>query len=133
MVAGVLQKGGEILIGQRRRDDRHPYKWEFPGGKVEPGETPRAALRRELKEELGIEAEIGPELVRYEHQYPRRSLILLIFHRVMHWSGEIENLVFEQVVWECPENLARYDFLDGDFDFIRRLGRGEFRAGTSGD
>ena len=59
VVAAVVQERGRILIAQRKSTRSHPGKWEFPGGKVEPDETPRAALRRELREELGIEAEIG--------------------------------------------------------------------------
>jgi mutator protein MutT len=65
VVAAVIQNSGKILIAQRKATRRHPGKWEFPGGKVEPGETPPAALRRELGEELGIDAEIGAEEARY--------------------------------------------------------------------
>ena len=67
VVAAVIEQDGEILVCQRRRGSRHELKWEFPGGKVEPGEEPRAALIRELQEELKIDADIGPELNRYEH------------------------------------------------------------------
>ena len=125
VVAAVMEREGRILIGQRRKDDRHPLKWEFPGGKVEAGETPREALNRELREELGIEAEIGPEIARYEFQYPRRSPVLLIFNRVTEWSGELQILAFEQIVWEERKALTAYDFLDGDVDFVRRLAREE--------
>jgi 8-oxo-dGTP diphosphatase len=118
-----MEKDGLILIGQRRRDDRHPLKWEFPGGKVENGETPRAALKRELREELAIDAEIGPEISRYEFQYPSRSPVLLIFHSVNAWTGETENLAFEQLKWETPQRLPEYDFLEGDRDFVRHLAR----------
>jgi 8-oxo-dGTP diphosphatase len=124
VVAAVIEKDGRILIGQRRAADRHPLKWEFPGGKVEPYESPRDALRRELREELGIDATIGPEIVRYEFQYPRRAPILLIFHHVTEFAGEMRNGVFEQVRWEARERLPGYDFLDGDVDFVRRLARG---------
>ncbi|MBV9222550.1 MAG: NUDIX domain-containing protein, partial [Acidobacteriaceae bacterium] len=73
MSAGIIHRNGQILVGQRRGDDRHPFKWEFPGGKVEAGETPQQALVRELREELRIEATIGSELARYEHEYPSGS------------------------------------------------------------
>jgi 8-oxo-dGTP diphosphatase len=125
VVAAVIERDGQILIGQRRAGDRHPLKWEFPGGKVEPYENPRDALRRELREELGIDASIGPEILRYEFQYPHRSPILLIFHHVTEFVGEMRNGVFEQVRWEARERLPRYDFLDGDVDFVRRLARGQ--------
>ncbi|MBI4876237.1 MAG: (deoxy)nucleoside triphosphate pyrophosphohydrolase [Acidobacteria bacterium] len=127
VVAALIRRDGQLLIGQRRNDDRHPFKWEFPGGKVEPGETPRQALERELTEELGIQAEIGPEISRYEYQYPKRMPILLIFHQVDTYRGEPANGVFEQIRWESIGALPEYDFLDGDLDFVRRLARGDVR------
>ena len=118
VVAAIIQRAGRILIGQRKDLGHHPLKWEFPGGKVEPGETPGAALIRELQEELGIQARIGSELMRYEYQYPGRSRILLIFYRVVDFDGEPQNLDFDQIHWELPEMLRNYDFLEGDTDFI---------------
>ncbi len=99
----------------------HPLKWEFPGGKVEPGEIPRAALERELHEELDVQAEIGCEVARYEFAYPGKSPILLIFHAVDHFSGEPRNCVFEEIRWAMPEELPRFDFLEGDVGFVKRL------------
>ena len=125
VVAAVVEREGMILIGQRKQGDRHGLKWEFPGGKVEELESPRDALVRELREELGIEAVIDLEIVRYEHQYPKRPKFLLIFYRVREFQGEPANLAFQTIVWERPEKLRQYDFLDGDIDFIRRLARGE--------
>jgi 8-oxo-dGTP diphosphatase len=125
VVAAVIARDGQILIGQRRRGEWHEFKWEFPGGKVEPEETPREALRRELEEELDIEAEIGPELDRYQYQYPGRSPIDLIFYRVDRFEGEPRNLAFEQIRWESAGAFPAYDFLDGDIDFVVRLARGK--------
>lgn len=125
VAAAVIEKDGLILVGQRRRGDTHPFKWEFPGGKVEHHESPRDALKRELREELGIDAEIGGELTRYEHQYPNRSKILLIFFKVTEYKGEEKAICFEQVAWAERSKLQRYDFLDGDIDFVARLARGE--------
>lgn len=125
VVAGVLERDGRLLICQRRNGDRHALKWEFPGGKVEDGETPAEALKRELCEELGIRAAEGHEIVRYEYRYPRGKPLLLLFHRVTGFEGEPVNGVFEKIVWELPERLHTYDFLDGDRDFIKRLARGE--------
>ena len=125
VVAGVIERQGRVLICQRRKKGRHGLKWEFPGGKVEPGETTRAALERELLEELGVKAKIGPEIVRYEYRYRNSRPILLIFYRVASYEGALSNRVFEQICWEQAGKLSGYDFLDGDEDFIRRLARGE--------
>jgi 8-oxo-dGTP diphosphatase len=127
VVAAVIARDGKILIGQRRKTDSHGLKWEFPGGKVERGETPVAALARELEEELGIQARIGREIGRHTHYYPRRATIQLIFFVVTEFSGEPQSIAFESIVWESPERLTGYDFLDGDVDFVKRLGAGEFR------
>jgi 8-oxo-dGTP diphosphatase len=121
VVAAVIERNGLVLIGQRRSEDRHPLKWEFPGGKVEDGEMPPEALRRELREELAIEAEIGPEITRYEYQYPGRSPVLLIFYSVEAWTGAEQNLCFEQIRWAPRRGLTDYEFLEGDVDFVRRL------------
>ena len=118
VVAAVIERGGRILIAQRRNEGPHALKWEFPGGKVEAGEEPEAALLRELEEELGIRAEIGPEITRYQYQYPGRLPFLLIFYRVTKFSGELRNLNFEQILWEEPANLCNYDFLEGDTGFV---------------
>jgi|YNPMSStandDraft_1061717.scaffolds.fasta_scaffold31489_3 8-oxo-dGTP diphosphatase len=126
VVAALIEREGRVLICQRRKQGRHGLKWEFPGGKVEPGETPRQALARELREELGLEATVGEEIVRYEYRYGRSRPILLIFYRVAFFRGTPDNRVFEQIAWEPPARLSAYDFLDGDADFIRRLARGEF-------
>ena len=119
VVAGILEREGKILICQRRADQAHPLKWEFPGGKVEAGEAPSAALVRELGEELGIEAGRPVEITRYEYSYPEKKPILLIFFRVPEWRGEIVNRIFEQMVWESADRLAAYDFLEGDLPFLR--------------
>lgn len=121
VVAGVMERANRILICQRKQGGRHSLKWEFPGGKVEPGETPAAALRRELREELAIEASIGEELARYDVRYSDGPVIHLIFLRVAEFTGEPRNLQFEQIVWESPARLRRYDFLEGDLAFLRIL------------
>jgi 8-oxo-dGTP diphosphatase len=121
VVAAIIERAGRILIGQRKNMGHHPLKWEFPGGKTEPGETPEATLIRELQEELAIQARIDRELMRYEYQYPGRSRILLIFYRVLDFDGSPQNLDFEQIRWEQPHRLQGYDFLEGDAEFIGRL------------
>ena len=121
VVAAVIERNGRILICRRKRGGRHPLKWEFPGGKVEPGEDSATALARELREELQIEAEIGPLIHTEAVQYPERPLIRLSFYRVTEFLGEPVNLQFEEIVWEDHRNLAGYDFLEGDIAFVKKL------------
>lgn len=121
VVAAVIERDGRVLIGQRRQGGRHPGKWEFPGGKVEPGEEPRAALARELREELGIEARIGPEIESYDFRYGEGTPLRLIFFHVSEFAGEAVNLDFAQIVWAKRDRLAEYDFLAGDVEFVKRL------------
>lgn len=124
--AGIIHRDGQILVGQRRPSDRHPLKWEFPGGKVEHGESPQQALVRELREELQIDAIVGSELARYEHAYPSGSRVHLLFFAVPEFTGEPNGRVFEQICWTALDALPALDFLDGDLDFVRRLSRGDF-------
>jgi 8-oxo-dGTP diphosphatase len=120
VVAAVIERNGQVLIAQRKRSRNHALKWEFPGGKVEPGEQPEAALVRELEEELGVRAQVGSEVMRYEFRYPDRPPILLIFYRVIEFSGEPQNLDFEQILWAERDHLRAYDFLEGDREFLER-------------
>jgi mutator protein MutT len=131
VVAAVISRDGRILVGQRKRTDTHALKWEFPGGKLERGESPVRALVRELREELGIRATVGREIIRYEHRYPRRATIQLMFFDVPHFDGEPVGYAFEQIVWAPLKELPRYDFLEGDVDFVNRLAAGEFASPTA--
>ena len=99
VVGALVEQDGRILICRRAEGQWHAGKWEFPGGKVEPGEELRSALRRELQEELGIDASIEEEVERYEFAYPDRQPILLVFFRVRHFQGQIENRIFASVEW----------------------------------
>jgi len=121
VVAAVIEREGRILIAQRKPDGFHPLKWEFPGGKVEPGETPEQAALREIDEELAIQARIHSEIMRYEYQYPGRAPILLIFYRIAEFTGDPRNLQFAEIRWESPERLREYDFLEGDRQFLERF------------
>lgn len=82
-------------------------------------------MRRELREELGVEAEIGTEIGRYECAYPNFRKVTLLFFDVPFYTGVPENLAFEQFVWEERQRLKEYDFLDGDLDLVRRLVNGQ--------
>jgi 8-oxo-dGTP diphosphatase len=123
VVAAVIEREGQILIGQRKRDTaNHPLKWEFPGGKVEAGETPESALVRELAEELDIVAKIGPHMETYEFTYPASPRATkLLFFQVTEFTGEPRNLDFEQILWVAAGNLPTFDFLEGDVPFVASL------------
>jgi 8-oxo-dGTP diphosphatase len=121
VVAAVVECEGQILIAQRKRGSKHALKWEFPGGKIEAGESPIAALERELREELDIGAVIGEEMAAYDVQYSGGPPTRLIFYRVTEFIGEPRNRVFEQIVWERRDRLNTYDFLEGDLAFLRVL------------
>ena len=124
VVAALLVRDGKLLICQRTRHQPMPLKWEFPGGKIEPGEQPAEALRRELEEEIGIQARIGDEVARLRHNYKNGGAVELQFFRVTQYEGEIENLVFRDVRWVEPARLPEYDFLDADLTLVRDLAAG---------
>lgn len=125
VTAAVIERRGRILICRRRADQKHPLKWEFPGGKTEPGEDPPACLRRELEEELGIQVGEAEEITRFEYQYPGRAPILLIFYRVDRYLGEAENRIFADIRWVERRELPEFDFVEGDIAFVRRLAGGQ--------
>lgn len=125
VVAAVIETGSLILICQRRGDDKFPLRWEFPGGKVEKGESPQRALARELEEELGASAEIGRELYRTRHRYDEMADdIELIFYSAQ-LDAEPTNLTFERMLWTPREELGNFDFLPADLEFTELLMRGE--------
>ena len=101
-----------------------PLKWEFPGGKIEEGEQPRDALRRELDEELGIAAVVGDEVSRILHRYPGGNAVELRFFDVREYTGELENRIFKATAWANPADLPRYDFLEADRELIVSLAGG---------
>ena len=106
VVAALIVKDGKLLVCQRTRHQTMPLKWEFPGGKIEDGEQPRAALRRELEEELGILATIGDEVRRIQHEYPNGGMVELRFFIVREYQREIENRIFREIQWAEPKDLA---------------------------
>ncbi len=118
VVAAILERDGRLLIGQRRPGGSHALKWEFPGGKVEAGESPEQAIVRELREELAIEASDVHEIHRYEYAYPGKRPLELIFLKVPTFTGEPVNQAFARIAWAAPHDFHRYDFLDGDRDFL---------------
>ena len=121
VVAALIFCEGKLLVGQRRADAAHPLKWEFPGGKVEARESDENALRRELREELGIDIEQASLVDRHEHQYPGGPAVSLRFYRIDGFAGEIHNRVFERIAWVMIADLIHYDLLEGDIPLVRKL------------
>jgi len=128
VTAGILTDGGRVLICQRPATGRFPLKWEFPGGKVEDGESPEACLRRELREELAIDAEVGPEIYRTEYRYPNGFALRLLFFRILRYAGMPTNRAFERIEWARAADLTSYDFLEADRELVDRMARGEIQA-----
>jgi 8-oxo-dGTP diphosphatase len=124
VTAGIVINGDLILICQRRHSDAYGLQWEFPGGKVKEGEELKASLRRELAEELMIEAEIGEEVFRVHHRYPDRY-VEVVFFAVRSFRGTIRNQVFEAVEWVPRTQLRQFNFLEADRELVRRISNAE--------
>ena len=125
VVAGLLVQNGLVLICQRRPDQPMALQWEFPGGKIESGESPEQALARELQEELGIQATIGPHVTHIRHNYRHGGAVDLQFFAVPSFEGELQNKIFHQLKWVKLEDLPEYDFLAADRGLIRDLAAGK--------
>lgn len=136
VAVGIIMKDGQVLACQRRRNGRYPLKWEFPGGKIEIGETAQDALERELREELSIHATVGREFFRQEWTYPESmarstpsgsqaddaGLFEVCYYLVRSYSGEIVNNAFESIKWVSPSELQSMDILEGNRGAIKLLG-----------
>ena len=125
VVAGLIESDGKLLICQRTKHQPLPLKWEFPGGKIEQGEQPRDALRRELEEELGIRARVGDEVARIKHTYKNGGAVELRFYSVREFEGAIENRIFKDVRWVERGKLPEFDFLEADLGLVRDLAAGK--------
>jgi 8-oxo-dGTP diphosphatase len=124
VAAGVLWTGGRLLAGRRRATDRHPLEWELPGGKLEAGEDPRAALARELREELDVEATIGAVLHEVAHRYDDGRSVAITFLEVTAIDRAPVNRVFAEIRWVPREELHAADFLAADRAFISAIRHG---------
>jgi 8-oxo-dGTP diphosphatase len=125
VVAAVIVKDDKVLVCQRTRHQTMPLKWEFPGGKIETGEQPRDALRRELDEELGINAKIGEEVMRIRHQYKTGNSVELRFYVVREYMGNLENRIFREIRWASRSELPSFDFLEADVELVKGLAEGK--------
>jgi len=122
VVAGLIVRDGRVLISQRRADQSLPLQWEFPGGKVEPGEAPVAALERELREELGAQVAVGQIWDVLFHAYPDFDLVMLVYVcRVA--SGEPAPVEVAAIEWCLPGELRAWDILPVDRPLVDRLER----------
>lgn len=119
VAAAIIEREGLILIGKRKAG-RFAGKWEFPGGKVEPGETPEACLKRELREELGIEARIMQIVLSTRHIYTHMA-IELITYRAEVLSGDMRLHDHSELRWVGPQELQGYDFPEADEAVIEKL------------
>jgi len=128
VVAALIESDGKILACQRRRGARFELMWEFPGGKVDPGEFPEEALKRELHEELGVNAVIGPQIFRAQHKYAEmQQPIDLLFFAAKVNPAEVRNLEFHQIAWREPASLPDLNFLPADRELIEKLATGAIR------
>jgi 8-oxo-dGTP diphosphatase len=131
VVAAVIERSDRrLLIGQRRRNDTSPLKWEFPGGKVEAGESPEDALARELKEELGAVLQKVAPIGRVVHKYAEtpEQLEILFFAAAIS-DGELKPHTFEQIAWVLPKELGNYDFLAANAGLVANLATGRIKPG----
>lgn len=120
VVAGLLFHAGRLLVARRRPGDHLGGCWEFPGGKLEPGETAVEALRRELREELGIDVAVGALFAEVAHDYPDRGVHLQFFCcRLV--AGEPRTLGCDAIAWVTPMELSDFDFPPADLQLLARL------------
>jgi mutator protein MutT len=130
VVAALIRDNGKLLVCQRKRGSSFAMMWEFPGGKVKPGETLEQALVRELEEELGTQATIGSEVYRAHHRYAEMSEpIELIFFQAELDPRSVQNLVFEEILWRAPSSLPELNFLPADKELIEKLASGTLLSG----
>ena len=121
VAVGIIEQAQKFLVCQRKRGGRYELKWEFPGGKLEPGESVPGCLRRELHEELSIHADEIALMETQASYYEDGGMFEVTYCRVGSFTGELRNNVFEDVRWVSPEELRELDILEGNRSIIGRL------------
>ena len=124
VTAAILEKDGRIIIAQRMSTDHLASKWEFPGGKIEPGETPEECLARELKEEFNIGVSVGAYLGSSIYHYDHLSIELMAY-RAFWIEGSINSVDHKDYKWVTIEQLPEYEFAPADKPFVEKLRSGE--------
>jgi 8-oxo-dGTP diphosphatase len=124
VVAAVIRRGGRILVTRRHGHAERGGQWEFPGGKVEPGEAEPEALAREIREELGCEIRVGPLLARTEHRYPDLHVELAFYECTLPEGAEPTLLGAAAMDWAEAGRLAEYDFCEADRPVLPAIARG---------
>jgi 8-oxo-dGTP diphosphatase len=119
VLAAIIERDGRVLLTRRHAGTHLAGLWEFPGGKCEPGETHETCLRRELDEELGVDATIGAEALTTEHAYPDRTVRLHFRWCVLH--GEPAPRLDQEMIWATPSDLLTLEFPEGDRELIGLL------------
>ncbi len=114
VVAAVFRRGDAVLVTRRYDRPGRPGQWEFPGGKVEPGEAESEALRREIREELGCEIDVGPLLLRHAHGYPHLEVDLAFYACTLLDGAEPRAVQVAEIAWAPTGSLGGYDFLEAD-------------------
>lgn len=124
VTAAILIKDDKFLIAQRKANNKLPNKWEFPGGKVENDETPEQCLKREMKEEFGIDVSVGEFLAESVYDYDHISIKLLAY-RTFWDDGEIRIKAHQSIGWVTTDEIEHYDFAPADIPFVEKIRRGE--------
>ncbi len=121
VAVGILRMNGKILLCQRKKDGRYGLKWEFPGGKLEPGESFIQCLQRELGEELSIKARAVERVEFQTARYEDGGHFNVAYHYISDFEGEPTNKVFEQIRWVEPRELPSFDILEGNKEIVQQL------------
>jgi 8-oxo-dGTP diphosphatase len=123
VVAAVVRRGDAILVTRRPDRPGRRGQWEFPGGKVEPGEDEPAALRREIREELGCELQLGALLLRHVHRYADLEVELAFYAGSFPAAAEPRAIGVSELAWARPGTLSGYDFLEADKAIVPEIER----------
>lgn len=121
MVAGLIVEGGRVLLTQRTAEQSMPLKWEFPGGKMEAGESPEEALARELQEEIGVQVEVGRVWDTLFVTYPDFDLLMLTYSCQLIGAKRPRCQEVADLAWVEPAAMVKLDILEADAPMVKRL------------